>query len=141
MKPAKRKTVRKNVTSKVLILGEPNVGKTSLVNRFCEGVSFNESSCRTSNKELVHEKTRDIKINDANGQINLTMRIYDCAGDNSTQNLLNIYWKGVNAIVLVYSIDSTQSFDKLWNWIDAMNKTKRPDEVVHIALVASKSDL
>ena len=71
----------------------------------------------------------------------MTMRLYDCAGDNSTLNLLNIYWTGVNAIVLVYSIDSNQSFDRLHNWLDAMNKTKKPAEVVHIALVASKSDL
>ena len=69
------------------------------------------------------------------------MRLYDCAGDNSTLNLLNIYWTGVSAIILVYSIDSNQSFDRLQNWIDAMNKTKGPDEVVNIAIVASKSDL
>lgn len=73
--------------------------------------------------------------------MNITLRLYDCAGDNSTQNLLNIYWQGVNAIVLVYSIDSNQSFDRLQNWIDAMNRTKKANEVVHIALVASKSDL
>ena len=74
-------------------------------------------------------------------QMNITLRLYDCAGDNSTQNLLSIYWQGVNAIILVYSIDSNQSFDRLQNWIDAMNLTKQPNEVVHIALVASKSDL
>ena len=96
------------MTSKILILGEPNVGKTSLVNRFCEGVAFNESRQNQTSKELVHEKSRELQVNmDSGGtQMNITLRLYDCAGDNSTQNLLNIYWQGVNAIVLVYSIDS-----------------------------------
>ena len=91
----------------------------------------------------MHEKSRELQVNmDSGGtQMNITLRLYDCAGDNSTQNLLNIYWQGVNAIVLVYSIDSNQSFDRLQNWIDAMNRTKKANEVVHIALVASKSDL
>ena len=129
--------------SKVLILGEPNVGKTSLVNRFCEGVAFTESQAQSSNKELVHEKSREVRVTlpECNSQYNLTMRIYDCAGDNSTMNLLKIYWTNVSAVVLVYSIDSNQSFERLHNWIEAMNQTKKHNVVVHIALVASKSDL
>ena len=71
----------------------------------------------------------------------VSMMIYDCAGDASNQNLLKIYWQDVNVIILVYSIDSNRSFESLHNWIEAVNKTKRPNEVVHFALVASKADL
>ena len=140
-KPQK-KVKSKRVASKVLILGEPNVGKTYLVNRFCEGVSFNESTMTYTNKELVHEKQREkIYIKEGDTSYNMTMNIYDCAGDNSNFNLLRIYWTDVNVIVLVYSVDSNQSFQRLQNWVEAINKTKQPNEVVHIALVASKSDL
>jgi len=98
------KKTRRRVSSKVLILGEPNVGKTSLVNRWCEGLSSSDSSLASN--RLVSEKQRDILIKDGNEEVNLTMNIYDCAGDNSNLNLLKNFWTGVNIIVLVYSIDS-----------------------------------
>ena len=75
-----RQTKRKKVACKILILGEPNVGKTSLVNRFCEGVSFCEAE---SALRLVHEKKREIDVKmGLNEQYNMNMNIYDCAGDN-----------------------------------------------------------
>ena len=90
---------------------------------------------------LVHEKKREINVKIEKEQFNMNMNIFDCAGDNSNFNLLRIYWTGVSVIVLVYSIDSKQSFQRLHNWIEAVNKTKNPNEVIHFALVASKSDL
>ena len=49
------------------------------------------------------------------------MDIFDCAGDHNNQNLLKIYWNNVKCVILVYSIDSKVSYDKLYDWIDAAN--------------------
>lgn len=82
-----------------------------------------------------------IEKDNARIEYDLRLNIYDCAGDNENMNLLKVYFKNVSVVVLVYSINSNDSHQRIQSWIEAVNKTKQPGSVVHFALVGTKKDL
>ena len=102
-----------------MILGEPNVGKTSLANRCCAG---RYSSENLASNKLIQEMTKEFIVRDSGGKdFEIKLNIYDCAGDNSNLSLLKNYWTEVHTVVLVYSLESKPSCDKLLDWVDAIN--------------------
>src|SRR4051794_14346761 len=94
---------------KLLLVGDSNVGKTSLLLRFTQG-SFNESVRNTVGVDLR------VKMVNYRGK-KLKLTIWDTAGQERFRTLTSAYYRGAHGVILVYSINDRDSFTNLSHWL------------------------
>ncbi len=96
------------------------MGKSSLLLRFVDNI-FSENLLSTIGVDFKF-KTLDIK-----GK-KVKMQIWDTAGSEAFRSIVSAYYRGANAVVLVYAIDDKFSFEELSKfWITEVNKYREPD--------------
>ena len=117
---------------KIILLGESGVGKTCIINRYFE----NKFSADTESTLGSYSTTKTIVKN----KIKYIVDIWDTTGQEKYHSITNLYIKGSNIVILVYSIDSKSTFDKLNYWYDSVKDKIEGDDYV-LAVVGSKYDL
>ena len=116
---------------KVLLLGNSDVGKSSLLLRFVDSV-WNESFVPTIGVDFK-VKTLDI------GEKRVKMQIWDTAGQERFRNVVATYFRGSNGILLIYDITTRESFKNLESWLIEIEKNA--SENVLKILIGNKNDL
>ena len=114
---------------KITLLGEKNVGKTSLVYRFIEN-KFRENYKATLGVNLLK---KDIDINGG-----VSAQIWDLGGQESFKSLRNLYLEGANGAFVVYDMTSQKSFEKLDEWVQSFREARDDAPII---LIGNKSDL
>ncbi|XP_015918032.1 ras-related protein Rap-1b-like [Parasteatoda tepidariorum] len=118
--------------SKFVVLGAGGVGKTSLVVRF-----LNDMFCSTYKPTVEDCYQHTIQLPDG---ISHTVEILDTAGSHHFPAMRELSIRSGRGFLLVYSVDSYQSFreaTQLWQLI----RDIRADDDVPVLLVGNKSDL
>ena len=88
----------------------------------------------------MEDYTKAITVKDNSGkQHELTLNIWDAAGDERLHNLAHLFLGGAQVGVLCYAIDDKRSYDQLATWADHI-ADKAEDEMFTV-IVGSKSDL
>jgi small GTP-binding protein len=95
-------------TYKVLLVGDGNVGKTSLVRRFCEG-KFEESRILTIGVDF---QTKDVQL----GERTIRLSIWDVAGQGRFRAFRDQFYAGTLAVALVYDVTAPATFFNLTRW-------------------------
>ncbi|UCD01016.1 MAG: GTP-binding protein [Promethearchaeota archaeon] len=116
---------------KIVLLGEANVGKTSLVYRWIEN-KFRENYKSTLGVNLLK---KDMNIS---GYGEVSAQIWDLGGQESFKSLRRLYLEGANGALLVYDTTKIKTFEKLDDWVQSF-KDARDD--APIILIGNKSDL
>ena len=118
--------------TKVVIVGESGVGKTCIIERFCEN-TFTQATVSTigaanaTAKVTVGETTHDLDI-------------WDTAGQELYRSLNKIFYKNAKIAILVYDITKKTSFEEMKNyWFEQIKKVNGDDAVIGIA--GNKCDL
>lgn len=118
---------------KIMILGDVNVGKTSLLRRFHEG-RFDDSACPTPAAGVdffVHNIDVDGK--------SLKLHLWDTAGEEKHRSLTQIYFRGAHGVLLVFDITQRQSLENIRvHWLSEL--ASRTENVIAL-LVGNKCDL
>ena len=121
---------KNDLFAKVQIIGDVQVGKTTILNRIIKN-KFKAEYIPTTGYDF---NTYLIKVNN----IVLKMQIWDMCGDKNYRSaLLNLYRNAVVGI-LVYSVCSRESFNNLENWISDLKKYALPFS--KLILLGNKSD-
>ncbi|MFW9818361.1 MAG: Rab family GTPase [Candidatus Thorarchaeota archaeon] len=117
-------------TFKIVLLGDPEVGKANLSQKLCYNI-FNPEETMTIGVEF------HVKILEVKGK-KIKMQIWDIAGEERFAFLTPTYCTGANAVLIVYDITNSKSVDKMENWIEVVRKNAGN---VPIILLGNKIDL
>ena len=127
----------KKVKSKICLIGEKAVGKTSLIRQYVTNM-FDDRYITTvgtkvSKKELLIKKPEhgfDVKID---------MTIWDIMGEKGFRELLKeAYFYGANGVLGVADITREKTLDDLDDWIDSTLKTAGK---IPLLIAINKTDL
>jgi small GTP-binding protein len=116
---------------RIVMIGEPSVGKTCLLNRFVEDSFCHDTVSTVAASYKMHSA-------DFRGQ-RADIQIWDTAGQEKFRALVPIYYRYAAGAVAVYDITQVPSYERLQTWIDCFFGTAGSDAIVAIA--ANKADL
>ncbi|MHA2188626.1 MAG: Rab family GTPase [Candidatus Thorarchaeota archaeon] len=119
---------------KALILGPPNVGKTSLIRRYLED-AFSESYTATVG---VGMNVASFEFPDGK----IVLSVVDIGGQQSFTALRGRFYLGSHHVIFVYDRTSRETFDNIPKWYESLNRGPfmTDDEALCGSLVANKSD-
>ena len=116
---------------KLIFLGDQNVGKSSILNRFLSDTFVEE-----------YQATIGLDFQSKNVQIDnqdVHLLLYDTAGEEKFRSLIPMYTRDANIILLVYDITNKESFENLYVWLKDLTNINI-NEVI-ICIVGNKIDL
>ncbi|KAK2569629.1 Ras-related protein Rab-3A [Acropora cervicornis] len=104
---------------KILVIGDSDVGKTSLVFRFVDG-SFSSQFVSTvgidfKNKTIVWNYKR------------IQLQIWDTAGQERYRSLTTAYYRGAAGFIIVYDITNEISFKDVQEWVSQIEGNSGPE--------------
>lgn len=117
---------------KVILLGDSGVGKTSLMHRYVNQ-KFSQSYQSTIGVDFL---SKDIMVDNSL----CVMQIWDTAGQERFKSLSNAFFRGADAIALVFDLTRRETFDHLQSWLDLFYETVREDEKPPIVVLGNKCD-
>jgi Ras-related protein Rab-23 len=121
-----------DVTIKVIVVGNGQVGKTSMITRFAKGIFTNEY------KKTLAVDFLEKKLNLESSGEEVTYLLWDTAGQEEYDAITRGYYKGAGACVIAFSTVDRASFDALDNW---SRKVKDECGEIPMLLVQNKVDL
>ena len=101
---------------KVIVVGDPAVGKTSLLTKFAKN-QFEEKYLPTVGVNIVKET---IELKDINATISLMF--WDVAGQPQFYMLHRPYFNGADGMILVFDITRSSTFSNINNWYNSAVK-------------------
>lgn len=137
-KPEKAQENKHNNTNysfifKIILIGNSNTGKTSLINRYINN-TFDDKYMCTVGVDFMMKK---IQVDN----IDLKLQIWDTAGMEKYKQITTSYYRGAQVAVVVFDLTCHNTFEAVKKWIDDFlmicNKNIKPI----IALVGNKCDL
>ena len=117
-------------TLKVVIAGDGNVGKTSLIRRYAEG-KFEASRVMTIGVDF---QTKLVTLPD--GAVKLS--IWDVAGQERFQAMRPGFYRGSRAAALVFDVTDPASFANLLRW---QAEVRQAAPQARLVVVGNKTDL
>lgn len=117
---------------KVLVIGEPGVGKTSFVNRYVHDAFSLER--RPTNgvdfAEYVFQWSSDLSVK---------LQFWDVAGQERLGTQSSVYFRGAHAAIVVYDVTNRESIDAVSMWKQLLDE--RVGSEIPSLLLANKIDL
>jgi len=116
---------------KIIIIGDPNVGKTSILLRFID----NKFLEQTQSSIGADFKTKTIEID----KKMILLAVYDTAGQEKFKMMTYTFYADADGILIVYDISDKESFENIKNWLQEADRYA-PANVPKI-IVGNKTDL
>ncbi len=118
---------------KIIVVGDGNVGKTSLINQYLYK-EFKENYPSTVAGDKSFHK---LKIDDEE----YTIQLWDTAGQEIYRNVNKLFFKNSNIVIFVYDITSKSSYENILKyWYDEIMSILKKEDIV-CGIAGNKVDL
>ena len=124
-----------SVDLKLVVLGDASVGKTSIINRYCNN-QFSEDTLSTIGAGFF---THTINMEDSE----VTLMVWDTAGEERFRSVAPSLLRGASGLILVYDVQNCQSFEDLDIYMDMFLDVVNVNQmaVMPVLLLGNKCDL
>jgi small GTP-binding protein len=116
---------------KVVFLGESTVGKTSII------ASYSKFGFPTDTTSTIGASFSLHRVQMASTEVKL--KIWDTAGQERFRSLTPMYYRDAHVAVLVFAVDSPESFVRLDTWIEDLRR--EVNKVPAVIVAGNKIDL
>ncbi|MFX1296502.1 MAG: GTP-binding protein [Promethearchaeota archaeon] len=120
----------KHYALKIVVMGDPAVGKSSLVRRHATN-KFEEDYAPTIGTDFA---LKVVKIED----MEITCTIWDIGGHEHFMTVRNVYYEGADAAVIIYDVTREETFENVGKWYDDFTKVVG---IVPLVIIGNKIDL
>ena len=128
---ASRESTISDSVFKVIIIGDHDVGKSSILTRYLED-SFKDEKVRTYGVDF---KKKDLIVQGSK----MTFNIWDTAGHEDYRMITANFLRGSAGILLVFDLSKSNFFESLRTWMEIIKEYS--DENSIIFLIGNKQDL
>jgi small GTP-binding protein len=120
-----------DLSFKIIVIGDSGVGKSCLTNNAVKNI-FDDAYNATVGFEFF---TFNVKIN---GKI-IKLQIWDTCGQELYRSLITNFYRNSSLAIMVYAINSKESFENIEMWLRELRTHSNPDAKVF--LIGNKIDL
>ena len=128
-----KKQESKEFEIKICLLGEVNVGKTSIASRFCKN-SFNDNYINTIGG--AYQQQNLVLSNGAK----MKLHIWDTSGQDRFRSMTNLYYRDAQAAILTYDVTNPVTIDSLNYWLNELKDKVDQDNMI-LCLAGNKNDV
>ena len=116
---------------KIIIIGDSGVGKSCLLIRYADN-TYNESYLNTIGVDFK------IKTTEVANKI-IKLQLWDTAGEERFRTITSSYYRGANAVIIVFDPTCHESFLNVKRWLGEAKKYNIADN--RIILISTKDDV
>ena len=123
----------KPIEAKIVLLGDQNVGKSSIAQRYCKNL-FTGQHVATIGGAYLQQKVI------LNNGVTIKYHIWDTGGQERFRSMANLYYRDASAAILTYDISNEKSFESLSYWVEELKYKFDHDKLV-LCLAGNKCDV
>lgn len=131
IKRSYRDTIVCDAEFKVIVIGNPDVGKSSFIQRLTEK-KFSSKKAPTYGMDK-----KDMIIN--KDDIRIKFAIWDTAGQQNYRHITSNFINGCSAVFMVFDLTSLDSFLALEDWVKTVQE--KADNKAVVVILGNKADL
>ena len=131
IEPQVKKEYSQKYAFKIFVIGDPSVGKTTLLLRFVDK-AFRELYIPTVGVQV------SLKSIEYNNNTLVKLNLWDIAGQEHFRSLRSNFYQGSNAVLIVFDLTNPKTFKNVQTWYLDMVKVMGP---IPGFLVGNKADL
>ena len=120
-----------DLSFKIIVIGDSGVGKSCITNKATRNI-FEENYNATVGFEYFNF---NVRFDD----IIVKLQIWDTCGQELYRSLIKNFYRNSSLAIIVYSVDSQDSFNDIEMWLRELRTNSSPD--VKVILVGNKIDL
>ena len=129
--PDQEQLEKYDLSFKIIVIGDSNVGKSSLANKAIKN-KFDSGYSATLGFEYF---SFFIKIDEKI----IKLQIWDTCGQEIYQSLITNFYRNSSLAIMVYAINKRTSFEHIDHWLKEIKRNSNPD--AKIFLIGNKNDL
>lgn len=123
-----------NYVVKLILLGDPGTGKTSLLHQFIDNTFLEK-----------HETTIGVDfqartVSSTSGNI-LRLHLWDTAGQEHFRSIVSAYYKCIAAALLIFDVTNRETFDNLEHWLKDLRQKNDSSDNLPIIILGNKTDV
>ena len=129
---AKKDAFGSNLSYKFLVLGDPMIGKTSVLERYVNN-TFKSNYLTTIGMD---KRFKRLEINNTDVDVFIT----DTAGEERFRSLTKMFYKGADGIFIGFSLLEPKTLKSINYWIEQINENCSKEYPISLLLIGNKSD-